>query len=52
VRLDMVGDGRWRDAACFQAEPTQRLDHELMRSAALPASGVMPAVSFRAMRPA
>jgi hypothetical protein len=22
LRLDMVGDGRWRDAAGFQAKPT------------------------------
>jgi hypothetical protein len=29
--LDMVGDCRWRDAASFPAEPTQRLDTQLMR---------------------
>jgi len=39
MRHDMVGDARWRDAPSFQAKPTQWLDHELMRSAALPASG-------------
>ena len=26
VRLDMVGDGRWRDAPGFQAQPTQWFD--------------------------
>jgi len=50
VRLDMVSDGRWRDAAIFQAKPTQRLDHELIRSAALPAGGAIPAMNFRTMR--
>jgi hypothetical protein len=39
MRHDMVGDGRRRDAACLQAQPAQRLDHKLMRSAALPAGG-------------
>ena len=29
--IDMVGDCRWRDAASFPAEPTQRLDTQLMR---------------------
>jgi hypothetical protein len=50
VRLDMVGDGRRRDAACFQAEPTQRLDTQLMRPAALPASGAVPAMNVRRVR--
>jgi hypothetical protein len=50
MRLDMVADGRWRDAASLQANPTQRLDHELMRSAALPASGAVPAVDIRTVR--
>jgi hypothetical protein len=35
----MVGDGRWRDAASFPAEPTQRLDTQLMR--------IKPAISAR-----
>ena len=26
VRHEMVGDGRWHDAACFQAKPTQWFD--------------------------
>ena len=26
MRRDMVGDGRWRDAPGFQAQPTQWLD--------------------------
>ena len=50
VRLDMVSDGRWRDEAGLQAKPTQWLDHELMRSAALPASGAVPAMNFQTMR--
>jgi hypothetical protein len=33
MRRVVVSDGRWRDATGLQAEPTQRLDHELMRSA-------------------
>jgi hypothetical protein len=50
MRRDVVGDGRWRDAACFQAQPTQWFDHELMRSAALPASGAVPAMDVRRVR--
>jgi hypothetical protein len=46
----MVGDGRWRDAACFQTQPTQWFDHELMRSAAAPARGAVPAINFRTIR--
>jgi hypothetical protein len=46
----MVGDGRWHDAACLQAQPAQWLDHELMRSAALPACGAVPAVDIRTER--
>jgi hypothetical protein len=40
---DIVGIG-------LQAKPTQWSDHELMRSAALPASGAVPAMNFRTMR--
>src|SRR5262249_15615079 len=50
MRRDVVGDGRWRDAASFQAKPTQRLDRKLMRSAALPASGAIPAMDLRTVR--
>jgi len=50
MRFDVVNDGRRRDAAGFQAEPTQRLDTQLMRSAALPASGAVPAMNFRTIR--
>src|SRR5215831_11043162 len=50
MRHDMVGDGRWGDAARFQAKPTQWFDHELMCSAALPARGAIPAMNFRTMR--
>jgi hypothetical protein len=50
VRHDVVGDGCWRDATGFQAKPTQRLDHELMRSAALPASSAIPSVDSRTVR--
>src|SRR5262249_35648791 len=44
VRWVVIGDGCWRDAACLQAQSAQRLDHKLMRSAALPASGAGPTV--------
>jgi hypothetical protein len=50
MRRDVVGDGRWRDAARFQAEPTQWFDHELMRSAACPAGGAVPTMDIRTMR--
>src|SRR5262245_61175078 len=50
MRHDMVGDGRWGDAARFQAKPTQWFDHELMCSAALPARGAIPAMNFRTLR--
>jgi hypothetical protein len=50
VRWVVIGDGCWRDATGVQAEPTQRLDHELMRSAALPASSAVPAVNIPTMR--
>src|SRR5262245_50834454 len=50
VRLDMVGDGRGRDETSLQAEPTQWLDHELMRSAACPAGGAIPSVDLRRVR--
>ena len=50
VRHDMVGNGRRRDAACLQAQPAQRLDHELMRAAALPTSGAVPAMDVRRVR--
>jgi hypothetical protein len=47
MRHDMVGYGRGRDEAGFQAKPTQWFDHALMRSAALPASSAVPAVDVR-----
>jgi hypothetical protein len=50
MRHDMVGDTRRRYAAGFQAQPTQWFDHELMRSAALPASGAVPAMDVRRVR--
>jgi len=50
MRRDVVGDGRWRDAASFQAQPAQGLDHELMRSAACPARGAIPSVDLRRVR--
>src|SRR5262249_45249989 len=50
VRRDMVDDGRGRDEASLQAEPTQWLDHELMRSAACPAGGAIPSVDQRRER--
>src|SRR5262245_15848581 len=50
MRHDMVGDGCRRDAAGFQAQPAQRLDHELIRSAACPASSAIPPVDIRTMR--
>jgi len=46
----VIGDGRWRDVPGFQAEPTQWFDHQLMRSAALPACGAVPAVDVRRVR--
>ena len=50
MRRDMISNGRWRDATGVQAKPTQRLDVELMRSAASPARGAIPAMNFRTMR--
>lgn len=50
MRLEMVGDGRWRNAACFQAEAAQRLDAELMRPAVLPSRGGVPALNFGTIR--
>src|SRR5262249_9800882 len=47
MRRDVVGDGRGHDAAGLQAEPTQWFDHELMRSAALPASSAIPTEARR-----
>jgi hypothetical protein len=38
----MIGDGRWHDAAGFQAQPAERLDHQLMCATALPAGGAIP----------
>jgi RES domain-containing protein len=50
MRHDVVANGCWRDAASFQAEPTQWFDHELMRSAACPAGGAVPAMDVRRVR--
>jgi len=50
MRRDVVGDGRWRDAAGFQAESAQWFDHELMRAAALPARSAIPSVDLRRVR--
>jgi hypothetical protein len=50
MRHDMVANGRWRYAACFQAKPTQWLNMQLMRPAALPASSAVPTVDIRTMR--
>ena len=50
MRRDVVGDGRWRDAAGFQAEPAQWLDTQLMRAAACPARGAIPAMDVRRVR--
>ena len=50
MRRVVIGDARWRDAPSFHAEPAQWLDHELMRSAALPACGAIPAMDFRTVR--
>src|SRR5262249_10506957 len=50
MRYDVVGDSRWRHPASFQAEPTQWLNHELMRSAACPARGAIPAMDVRRVR--
>jgi hypothetical protein len=36
MRRDVVADGRWRDAACLQAQPAQWLDHKLMRLGGVP----------------
>ena len=47
MRRVVVGDARWRDAACFQAESAQWLDHKLMRATALPASSAVPTVGSR-----
>jgi hypothetical protein len=52
MRRDVVGDGRWRDAVGLQAKPTQWFDMQLMRPAALPASGAIPAVDIRTVRQA
>jgi hypothetical protein len=46
----VIGDARRRDVASLQAEPTQRLDHELMPPAPLPACGAIPAMNFRTVR--
>ena len=46
----VIGDSRWGDAARFQAQPAQRLDTKLMRSAALPASSAIPTVNIRTVR--
>jgi hypothetical protein len=50
VRLDMVGDRCRYDVAALKAEPTQRLNVQLMRAAALPARGAIPAVNVRCVR--
>jgi hypothetical protein len=50
MRFDVVNDGRRRDAAGFQAKPTQWLDVQLMTASALPASDAVPAMNFRTMR--
>src|SRR5262249_59816831 len=50
MRRVVIGDARRRDVASLQAEPTQRLDHELMTAAALPARGAVPTVDFRTVR--
>ena len=47
MRRVMVSDGCWRDATSLQTKPTQRLDTKLMRSAALPIGGAIPAVNLR-----
>jgi hypothetical protein len=48
--FDVVGHGCWRYAAGFQANPAQWPDTQLMHSAALPASGAIPAMDVRCMR--
>lgn len=50
MRRDVIRDGRRRYVACLQAQPAQRLDHELMGSAAVPAGGAIPAMNFRTVR--
>ena len=50
MRRVVISNSRWRDATGFQAQPTQRLDRKLMRSAALPASSVIPTVGSRTVR--
>src|SRR5215831_18019346 len=49
MRRDVVGDRCWHDTIGLQAKPAQWLDTQLMRSAALPARGPIPAVNFRTM---
>src|SRR5262249_12050927 len=41
---------RWSDDAAFQAELAQRLDTQLIRSAACPAGGAIPAMDVRRVR--
>jgi hypothetical protein len=36
VRVDVISDRCRRDTAGVEADPAQRLDHQLMRAAALP----------------
>jgi len=48
MRCDVVDDRRRRHAADFQAEPTQRLNAQLMPPPALPARGTIPAMNFTA----
>jgi hypothetical protein len=50
MRRMVIGDARRRDASGFEAEPTQWLDHELMSSAALPASSAVPTMNFPTVR--
>src|SRR5215831_12843541 len=50
MRRDVVGDGRWSDDAAFQAELTQRRDRKLMRPAACPTGGAVPAMNVRRVR--
>ena len=47
---DVISDARRRDVAGLQSEPAERLDHELMCSAALPGCGTVPAMDLRTVR--
>jgi hypothetical protein len=48
--FDVISDRRRRHATGLEADAAQWLDHELVRSAALPAGGAIPTVDLRTVR--